>query len=141
MADEESDVSPYAAPGTARRGRIVRRYFLIFATLVGGSLVASVFVEMGFRFQEARQNLAVVHRQMAELAALRIQNYIEDVAQAVRLTAQPRSVEHGRVTSDYVTDLRNLLKNVPAIRDVVAIGLDGRENLRQSRIGRSLPDA
>lgn len=140
MAEARS-VDPSAGPGTGRRGRLVRRYFLIFATLIGGSLVAGILVEMGFRFQEARQNLEVVHRQMAELAALRIRNYIEDVARAVHLAAQPRNVIGGRVGDDYITDLRDLLKNVPAIRDVVALDTDGHEELRLSRIGRSVPDA
>ena len=36
-----------------------------------------------FASQETRRNLETVHRQMAELAALRIRNYIEDVAQSV----------------------------------------------------------
>src|ERR1700682_1225178 len=92
------------AAGAGRRGGLVRRYFLICATLVGASLVVGILVEMGFRFQEARQNLEVVHRQMAELAALRIRNYIEDVARAVHLAAQPRNVVGGRVGGDYVTD-------------------------------------
>jgi signal transduction histidine kinase/CheY-like chemotaxis protein len=129
------------AAGAGRRGRIVRRYFLICASLVGASLIVGILLEMGFRFQEARQNLEVVHRQMAELAALRIRNYIEDVARAVHLAAQPRNVVAGRVGDDYITDLRNLLKNVPAIRNVVALDMAGHEELRQSRIARSVPDA
>jgi signal transduction histidine kinase/HAMP domain-containing protein len=141
MADAQSGVNPSATPGAGRRGRIVRRYFLIFAALVGGSLVISVLLEMGFRFQETRQSLEVVQRQMAELAALRIRNYVEDVAQAVRVAAQPRSLLQGRLTDDYIVELRNLLKNVPAIRDVVALGPNGHEEFRLSRIGRSLPDA
>src|SRR5713226_9398309 len=102
-----------AGADAGRRGRIVRRYFLIFATLVGGSLVISVLAEMGFRYQDTRQNLEIVHRQMAELAAMRIRNYIEEVAQAVRLAAQPRNLISGHVADDYVSELRNLLKNVP----------------------------
>src|SRR5215472_16306624 len=134
-----SDDAPDAS--NPRRGRIVRRYFLIFVTLVGGSLLASLLLEMGFRLWETRWNLDVVHRQMAELAALRIRNYIENVAEAVRLAAQPRHVAQGRVSNEYISDLRDLLRNVPAIRDVVAIGTDGREMLRLSRIGTSSVDA
>ncbi len=70
-----------------RRGRIVRRYFLIFAPLVGGSLVASAIVEIAFRFQESRRTAGLLHRRTAEVVALRIRNYIEDIAKAVRLTA------------------------------------------------------
>src|ERR1043166_2473497 len=99
MADAPSG-NPPVIPGAARRGRIVRRYFLIFATLVGGALVASLILEMGFRFKETRQNLEVVHRQMAELAALQIRNYVEDLAQAIRLAGRPRRVTGGRVTGD-----------------------------------------
>jgi signal transduction histidine kinase len=139
MEDERiSDGMPDASK--QRRGRIVRRYFLIFVTLVGGSLLVSLLLEMGFRMWETRWNLEVVHRQMAELAALRIRNYIDNVAEAVRLAAQPRHVAQGRVSNEYISDLRDLLKNVPAIRDVVAIGVDGREMLRLSRIGTSSVD-
>src|SRR6516165_12743957 len=88
-----------------RGGRLVRRYFLFFVTLVGGSLVISVLVEMGFRFQETHRNLQVLHGQMAELAALQIQNYIEDIAKAVRLAAQPRHLVGGRLTDDYLPEL------------------------------------
>jgi signal transduction histidine kinase len=140
-ASDSNSTGASASAESHRRGRIVRRYFLIFVTLIGGSLIISVLMEMGFRYKETRQNLEVVHRQMAELAALRIRNYIEEVAQAVRLAAQPRKLTDGRLGDDYIAELRNLLKNVPAIRDVVALSLDGREELRLSRIGPSLPDA
>ena len=140
MAEVQS-VGPSAASGTGRRGRLVRRYFLVCATLVGGSLVAGILAEMGLRFQEARQNVEVVHGQMAELAALRIRNYIEEVARAVNLAAHPRNLTRGKVGDDYNTDIRELLKNVPAIRNVVALDPDGHEALRQSRIGRSVPNA
>jgi signal transduction histidine kinase len=124
-----------------RPGRLVRRYFLFFAALVAGSLVISVLVEMGFRFKETHRNLEVMHGQMAELGALKIQDYIEEIAKAVRLAAQPRQLVGGRVTDDYLSQLNTLLKNVPAIRDVFAVGLDGREQLRLSRIGPTVPDA
>ena len=140
--DAQVGLNLSATPDIGRRGGIVRRYFLIFATLVGGALVASVLLEMVFRFQETRQNLAAAHSQMAELAGLRIQHYIESVAQAIRF-AQPEDFNKARdrVTNDYILNLRLLLKHVPAIRDVVVIGLDGREQLRVSRIGPSVPDA
>ena len=127
-------------PTGGTRGRLVRRYFLVFATLVGGSLVISILVEMAFRFQESHRNLQLIQGQMAELAAFQIQNYIDDVAKAIRLAAQPQTIVANHVTEDYPTQLSMLLKNVPAIRDLVSIGLDGREQYRLSRIGPSVPD-
>ena len=67
MDDGRSFVSSSAQGATGRRGRIVRRYFMIFATLVGGSLVVSVLAELGLRYEETRRNLEVLHHQMAEL--------------------------------------------------------------------------
>ena len=139
------DAGSYAAPssmfGREKRGGIVRRYFLIFATLVGGCLVASVLVELGFRFAETRQNLDTVHRQMAELAAVRIENYVDDIVHALRVAATPRQLDEHRLTNDYVFNLRTLIKNVPSIRNAFAVGLDGREQLRISRIAPSVPNA
>jgi signal transduction histidine kinase len=127
--------------GPEQRGSIVRRYFLTFATLVGSCLVVAVLVELSFRFAETRQNLETVHHQMAELAAVRIENYVDDIAHALRVAATPRQLDEHRLTSDYAFNLRTLLKNVPSIRDVFAIGLDGREQLRVSRIAPSVPNA
>ena len=127
-------------PGLDRRHGIIRRYFLIFAALVSGSLAASLFVELAFRFEEAQQTLETTHQQMAELAALRIQNYVGDIADALRIAAPPRSLNNGRLTDDYLFNLRTLLKNAPAVRDVFAVGLDGREQYRESRIAASIPD-
>src|SRR5215470_5105795 len=141
MEHANGSVTASTAPGTGRRGRLVRRHFLVFAALVGGALLVSAVVEMALRYQESRHNLELLHRQMAELAALRIQAYMDDIAHAVRLAGQPRQLIGRHVTDDYASDLRTLLKNEPAIRDVVAIGLDGREQLRLSRIGTSQPDA
>jgi signal transduction histidine kinase/CheY-like chemotaxis protein len=122
-----------------RSSRIVRRYFLVFATLIGGVLSTSFLIEMAFRYQEAMQQLDIVHQQMAELAALRIRNYVESVAQSVRLAAQPGQVNEPYVTKEYISTLHDLRKNVPAIREIVALDLGGREVLRESRIGPSLP--
>jgi signal transduction histidine kinase/HAMP domain-containing protein len=133
------DASGKVSPG-GRRGRIVRRYFLVFAVLVGGSLVTSAVVEMVFRFQETHRSLALLHERTAELAALRIRDYVDDIAQAVQLTAQTREVVENGITANYIFDLRNLLKNVPATRNLIVVGPDGRERLRQSRIGPSRPD-
>src|SRR5437879_4016988 len=126
---------------TGRSSRIVRRYFLVFATLIGGVLSASVLIEMAFRYEEAMRQLDVVHQQMAELAALRIRNYVEGIAQSVRVAAQPNQVSEPYVTKEYISNLQDLRKNVPAIREIVILDLQGREVLRQSRIGPSLPRA
>jgi signal transduction histidine kinase len=140
MADVRDAAKRSGVLASDRRGSIVRRYFLIFATLVGGSLAGSMLLELGFQFAETRQNLETFHHQLAELAALRIENYVEDIAQAMRIAAAPRQLDRHRLTDDYVFNLRILIKNRPEIRDVFAIGLDGRERFRESRIDTSGPN-
>jgi signal transduction histidine kinase len=140
-ADAKSAATSSTIFGSEQRGGIVRRYFLIFATLVGGSLILSLLVELGFRFIETRKELDTVHHQMAELAALRIQNYVDGIAQELHMAAAPPQLADHRLTDEYAFNLRNLIKDEPAIRDVVAIGLDGREQLRESRIAPSVPNA
>ena len=135
MADTQRDVNPSDRGAASRRGRIVRRYFLIFATLIGGAIAISVLLEMTFRFLETRHTLEVEHLLKAELAAMSIENHIESVAEAVRRTARPRQ---DRITQDFASDLRELLRNVPSIRDVVALSMEGREDVRYSRIGPSV---
>ena len=141
VADARSDITRSSVFSPEQRGGIVRRYFLIFATLVGGCLIASVLVELGFRFVETRQGLQTVHHQMAELAAVQIQNYVENIAQALHIAAVPRQLDDHQLTKDYAFNLRTLIKNVPSIRDVFAVGLDGRERLRVSRISESVANA
>ena len=122
------------------RGGIVRRYFLVFALLVGGTLVASAALEMVFRFQDSRRSLDVLQREMAAAAAFKIQNFIDDITHTLRLAAQARTVIERGITGEFAFELRTLLKNAPAIRDVAVLTPDGRERLRQSRIGTSRPD-
>jgi len=140
MGGEQTPTEVQRSALLGGRGRIVRRYFLVFATLVGGSLLASLLLEMVFRFQETRASLEDTHRQMAEVAALRIVNYVDGIAESVRRAGAGRHTVQGRLSDIDASDLRELLRNVPAIRDVVALGLDGHEQLRLSRIGSSLPD-
>jgi signal transduction histidine kinase len=140
MADRLSDAKPSGPVGPDRRGGIVRRYFIVFATLIGGSLAASVLIDLGFQLAETKRNVETIHHQMAELAAVRIQDYVEDISQALHLAAAPRQLDDHHLTDDYAFNLRTLLKNAPAVRDVFAVGLDGREQLRQSRIAPSVPN-
>ena len=102
---------------------------------------ASILTELAFQFQETRQNLQTVHHQMAELAAVRIEDYVGDIAQAMRTAAVPRRLDAGRLTDDYLFNLRILIKNTPPIRDVFAVGLDGHEQFRESRIAPSVPNS
>ena len=45
-----------------RRGRLVRHYFLISVILIGSGLITSGVVEIYFRYQESRENLALLDR-------------------------------------------------------------------------------
>ena len=54
-----------------RRGRLLRHYFLISALLIAGGLITSGILEVYFRYQETREQLAFQQRDAAIVAALR----------------------------------------------------------------------
>src|SRR5258705_454447 len=60
-----SALSPFRLFRARPRGRLVRDYFLISVVLIGGGLIASGVVEIYFRYQESREQLAVYQREVA----------------------------------------------------------------------------
>jgi len=116
------------------RGRLFRKYVVVFVVLVSGALLTSGLVELYFSYQDQRNALADFHREKAAVSASTIEQFIEGIVQRVRgVTRTPRAatstgVEQRRM--DYLT----LLKNTPAITEVSYLDSGGKEQLRISRL-------
>jgi hypothetical protein len=52
-----------------RRGRLVRHYFLISLILISGGLITSGLLEIYFRYNESRGQLALLQEEVAAAAA------------------------------------------------------------------------
>src|SRR5437870_5614434 len=60
-------------------GRLVRDYFFFSAILISGGLITSGLMEIYFRYYENREHVALMQRDVAERAALRIEQFIEKI--------------------------------------------------------------
>src|SRR5712691_7382275 len=133
-ADPDRDQSGRAAPDSRRSGRLVRRTFLIALVLVSGGLLTSGAVEFVFRYRESTEAIVALQREMAQGAAFKIQQFVQDIEQTLRASTQTQELIAAGLTDTFKFDLLKLLKVAPAITEVVALDANGHEQLKVSRV-------
>jgi signal transduction histidine kinase len=119
--------------GGQRRGRLVRHYFLTSVLMIAGGLIASGALEIYFRYQESRQQLALLQQEAANVAALEIEQFIHDIETAMRAATKYPDIAPQRISAEYEFELRRLLYLAPAITEVAAIDADGVTHAHLSR--------
>jgi len=111
----------------------LRHYFLISVLLIAGGLIVSGLLEIYFRVHENREELALLQKEAATVAAIKIEKFIQDVETSMRSAA--KGLDIGRQTSsDYRFELKRLLFLAPAITEAVTISVDGIQRARESRL-------
>src|SRR6266446_6613360 len=128
------------ARGSRRGGRLVRRTFLIALALVCGGLLTSGVVELVFRYRESVEAIGALQREMAQGAAFKIQQFVQDIEHTLRASTQTQEIVTAGLTEPYKFELRKLLKVPPAITELVALDASGREQLKVSRVRMLLSD-
>jgi signal transduction histidine kinase len=121
-------------------GRLVRRTFLIALALVCGGLLTSGAVELVFRYRESVEAIGALQREMAQGAAFKIQQFVQDIEQTLRASTQTQDIVTSGLTEPYKFELLKLLKVAPAITELVALDASGREQLKVSRVRMLLSD-
>lgn len=121
-----------------RRGLFLK-YVILFVALVGGVLVINAALDLYFVYQENRRASIEVQREKAEAAAQRIESFVREIERQIGWVAQAQwaslPVEQRRF--DYV----RLLRQVPAITELVQLDRDGREQLSVSRLAMDVVGA
>jgi signal transduction histidine kinase/ActR/RegA family two-component response regulator len=113
------------------RGRLFHKYFVYFLLLVSCALLASEGTGLYFSYKETRAALFALQREKALAAALRIEQFITDIARQIGWTILP----HGGSTLDQrYLELLKLLRQVPAVTEASWLDATGREQLRVSRL-------
>ena len=112
---------------------MLRHYFVISVLLIAGGLITSGLLEIYFRYHESREHLALLERQAATVAAVKIERFIRDVETAMKAASKGPSIAQGRLSSNYKFELKRLLFLTPAITEAVAIDRDG---VKQAQISR-----
>lgn len=123
-----------------RGGRLVRRTFLIALILVCSGLLTSGVVELIFRYRESVAAIGALQREMAQGAAFKIQQFVQDIEARMRAATQTQEMITAGLTESYKFELLKLLKVTPAITDLVALDANGREQSKVSRVRMLLAD-
>ena len=88
-----------------RRSRLLRHYFVVSVLLIAGGLITSGLLEIYFRYHESREHLALLEREAATLAAVKIERFIRDVETAMKAASKGQAVAQGILKSNYKFEL------------------------------------
>ena len=127
-----------APPAKVARTRmsLAMKFALAFIGLVTLVLVVNGAVNVWLSYQEAKSAAVQVQREKAQAAAERIDLFISGIEQQMGWTTR---AEWARVTVEQRRyDFIRLLRQAPAITELIHIGGDGKEQLKLSRLE---PDA
>jgi signal transduction histidine kinase len=117
-----------------RRGRLLRKYALVFAGLVCGSLLVSGGVQLYFSYQANRQALLDVQSEKATRAALSIQQTITTIAHQVASEVQSDHPYSGpRTTLERQNTLVDLMLLVPELSDLAYLDANGIQRSHVTR--------
>jgi signal transduction histidine kinase len=129
---EDGDVVRLKVERSPPRGRLFRKYVVLFIIVVSTALAASGLLEIWFSYREQIASLARLQREQGAAAAYKIGQFIESIEDQVGWTTQlpwsAESVEQRRF------DALRLLRQVPAITELRQIDAEGREQLHVSRL-------
>jgi signal transduction histidine kinase/CheY-like chemotaxis protein len=133
------------------RGRLFRKYVVVLLVLVGGVLMVSGLVDLYFSYRETQRAIVRVERAKAVAAAAHIEQFLKEIEVQVRETTRTASddpdasqVGPGRLgfreglgtalAQQRELDFVRVLRNVPAVAQLIHLDLAGKEQLRVSRL-------
>lgn len=127
---QESDDTP----GNRGGGRLLQRTFIIALLLVSSGLLTSGVVELFFRYRESVEGIWALQREMAQGAAFKIQQFVQDIEKTMRASTQTPDIVTAGLTQAYRFQLLKLLKVTPAITTATVLDANGREQFKESRV-------
>ena len=121
-----------AGAPTRRRGRLFTKYVLYFVGLVSLVLLLNGGLDLWFSYRQAREAAVRLQSEKAEAASQRIEQFVAEIERQIGWTTHAQwaagTVEQRRF--DYV----RLLRQVPAITELVQLDAAGKEQLKVSRL-------
>lgn len=91
-------------------------YVALVILLVSGGLLTSGAVELFFRYRESVEGIGALQREMAQGAAFKIQQFVQDIEKTMRASTQTPDIVAAGLTEAYRFQLSKLLKVTPAGR-------------------------
>lgn len=118
---------------TKPRTSLFRKYALLFAVLVSAVLIANGLVEIYFSYQENKTALLSIQREKAETAAAVIERFVKEVEAQVGWTMHAGFLSQSEALAQRRIDYFRLLRQAPAITEIVYLDAAGREQIFVSR--------
>ena len=137
--DNSKDIARQAS-ARAGGGRLVRRTFIIALVLVSSGLLAGGAIELYLRYRESVESIWVLQREMAQGAAFKIQQFMQEIERTMRASTQTPDIVSSGLTEAYEFELVKLLKVAPAITAAAALDANGRERFKVSRVEMFRPE-
>ena len=116
------------------RGRLslAQKFAVAFLGLVTAVLLINGAINMGLTYRDARMQAVRVQQEKADAAAVRVAQFIAEIEQQLGWTTRPEwalvSVEQRRY------DFIRLVRQAPAITELIYIDGSGHEQLKRSRL-------
>ena len=109
------------------RGRLFRKYTILFVGLVGGSLLASGAVETYFSYEENKAMLVRIQREKAAAAAAVIRQFVREIENQIAWTMHSSFLSGDQRFNQRRIDFLRLLRQAPAITELRLIDQAGRD--------------
>ncbi len=117
----------------------IRSYFLISVFLISGTLIASGFFEIYYRYSENLGQIGHLQREVALGAAFKIEQFVQEIERTMRGATKNREIVLNGLTPEYKFELRKLLLIAPPVTEAVAVDQDGIPRAQVSRLQTILP--
>ena len=118
-------------PG-APRGRLFRKYALLFIALIAAALLINSAFDFWFSYQENKAALFHIQREKAQAAAARIEEFVEEIERQIGWTTHAQWA--AGPLDQRLQDFSRLLRQVPPITELSELDGEGREQLKVSRL-------
>ena len=122
------------------RGRLLWHYFLISFVLLAGGLITSGLWEIYFRYHEIQDNIATVQRAAATDAALRLDQFIQEIHRSLTAATRSREVTARGLSPSYQFELERLLLIAPAVTEAIAVDARGERRASAARLRTVVPE-
>ncbi|HEX2543495.1 MAG TPA: ATP-binding protein [Ramlibacter sp.] len=119
-------------------GSLGRKYAIYFVSVVGMALLVSGLVQLLFTYRENQAAVLNLQAEKAAFAGSRIEAYVREIERQLGWMRFPRPEGTGadQIRLDYL----KLLRQVPAITDVVLLDAQGKEQVKVSRVSVDVVD-
>jgi serine phosphatase RsbU (regulator of sigma subunit) len=121
-----------------RRRTLQQKYAFLFAALVGGAVLIASFAEMCGAFDDHQMALSRIEQAEARGAAARIEQFLTSAQTNLDGEVPAFWAVGGGTLDQRSTEYQRLLRQSPAVTDIIYINSAGREQLRVSRLGLNL---